>query len=663
MAKITIASLTVENLGPFRERQVIGLQVRSGKPVVLVKALNGSGKTTLLTALQVGLYGQKAINAFRRSEYDQLLLGLQRADATGNAAIEIDVIAERADQKNRLTVRREWTRKAAGLTESLTVFLDGEVDIDFTQNWEEFIDGILPAELVQLFLFDGEKIEALANPDRLPDLLRHATEVFLGIGGIDSLGNDLKAVERRAALKHKSASDEFESVRASVDGLDAQVTALDAKHAMLLQEQAAARNEQERAQVGLDRYSADAQRQGLTAYEQATRIRDSMLLTKKTAEAAKTSLAEAMSDPFAPLVWVSGLWNRYEGIWTQDQHARLAKRMSYEFKQRDARVMAALVTAAPKASVELVRQVLSDDLKRYRSERAGKAVLQDADPGEAKRRRDDSVARLKKELSELTAARSKLDRAEQQMGQIPAEEQMGEILRSMQERSKTVAAAEARLADLTRQLEEAASHANHLRVRLNAAQDRMSTEFRDRSLEGKALEASARARAALAMFKEKLLASKAQWLSGMITTEFKSLLRKRNLISQVIVDPSSYRVSIKDGRGKELPMDRLSAGERQLLAISVLSALIKERRGHFPVVVDTPLARLDQQHRSTLVRRFFAEVSHQVVVLSTDQEVEGSAYEALRPYTSAEYSLEFDDATGRTTILPSSTMAAMERAA
>jgi len=652
MAKITITSLTVENLGPFRERQVIGLQVRSGKPVVLVKALNGSGKTTLLTALQVGLYGQKAINAFRRSEYDQLLLGLQRADATGNSVIEIEVIAESGDQKSKLTVRREWVRKAAGLNESLTVYLDGEVDIDFTQNWEEFIDGILPAELVQLFLFDGEKIEALANPDRLPDLLRHATEVFLGIGGIDSLGNDLKAVERRAALKYKGASDEFESVRASVEGLDAQLTDLDARHAMLLQEQAAARNEQERAQVRLDRYSADAQRQGLAAYEQAARIRDSMLLTRKTAAEAKTSLADAMSDPFAPLAWVSGLWSRYEAIWTQDQHSRFAKRMSDEFRQRDSRVVAALTTAAPKASVELVRQLLADDLKRYRGERVGRAVLQDADPGEGKRRRDESVARLKKELSGLTAARSKLDRAEQQVGQIPAEEQMGGILRGMQERSKTVASAEVRLADRTRQLEETASHANHLRVRLNAAQDRMSTEFRDRSLEGKALEASARARAALVLFKEKLLASKAHWLSSMITTEFKSLLRKRNLISQVIVDPSSYRVSIMDGRSKELPMDRLSAGERQLLAISVLSALIKERRGHFPVVVDTPLARLDQQHRATLVRRFFAEVSHQVVVLSTDQEVEGSAYEALRPYTNAEYSLEFDDATGRTTILP-----------
>ncbi len=189
----------------------------------------------------------------------------------------------------------------------------------------------------------------------------------------------------------------------------------------------------------------------------------------------------------------------------------------------------------------------------------------------------------------------------------------------------------------------------HVNMRLKAAQDRIGAEFRDRSMESKSLEASARARKALVLFKDRLLASKAQWLSSMITTEFQKLLRKRNLMTSVVVDPQTYRVSILDTKQQELPMDRLSAGERQLLATSVLSALIKERKGRFPVVVDTPLARLDQQHRSALIKGFFATVSHQVVVLSTDQEVEGPAYTALRPFNSQEYELSYDDNTGCTT--------------
>lgn len=657
MAKITISNIAVENLGPFRERQTLDLSVSGARPVILVKALNGSGKTTLLTALQIGLYGQKAINGSRRSEYEQLLLGLQRKDATGNAVVEIGVIVEVGGSRRHLVVRREWYRKSDDLQEVLSVFEDGSKDLEFSQSWEEFIESILPAELVQLFLFDGEKIEALANPERLPDLLKRATEVFLGIGGIESLGHDLRALERRAALKNKNTSSEFETARTNVGSWEVQVKELEENLQTLTQEQAAARNATEQAQATLDKFTADAQRRGLVAYEQAATIRNAVVASKQSAEAARASLAEVMSDPVLPIAWLPKLWLKYRDAWDQDQHARHSKLLGQEFKKRDQRVVSSLALSVPKAAVEAVRKALAEDLRTYSSARpAGSAALQDAAPRDVERQLQTGRQRLHQELDRLQSTQAELDRAEQYIGQIPAEEQIGEILKALQDRSKAASTAEAHLAGITQRIEEAQSHLSHVQVRLNAAQERLGTEFRDRSLEAKSLDASNRARKTLMVFKERLLASKAQWLSEMITTEFRNLLRKRNLIAKVLVDPTTYRVSIEDSKHQELPMDRLSAGERQLLAISVLSALIKERKGRFPVVVDTPLARLDQQHRSTLIKRFFATVSHQVVVLSTDQEVDGLAYEALKPFTNAEYSLDFDDATSRTSIhtLPSS---------
>jgi len=267
MAKITITNVSIENLGPFRERQTIDLGVSTGKPVILVKALNGSGKTTLLTALQIGLYGQKALPGLKRSEYEQLMLGLRRRDAQGHGVVETGVVVEVSGARRQLSVRREWSARADGLQENVSVFEDGSLDIDFSQTWDEFIGSILPAELVQLFLFDGEKIEALANPERLPDLLKRATEVFLGIGGIEALGNDLKALERRAALKNKNTSEEFEAARSNVSTWYNQAKELETRVQRLTQEQAAARNAAEQAQSVLDRYTTDAKRKGLAAYE------------------------------------------------------------------------------------------------------------------------------------------------------------------------------------------------------------------------------------------------------------------------------------------------------------------------------------------------------------------------------------------------------------
>jgi DNA sulfur modification protein DndD len=213
----------------------------------------------------------------------------------------------------------------------------------------------------------------------------------------------------------------------------------------------------------------------------------------------------------------------------------------------------------------------------------------------------------------------------------------------MSAHTHSVSIAEVKLQELSRSLEEAFTSKNHVENRLNAVYQRIRTELKDGAFQIKMLEAADRAKRTLTIFRERLLASKAQWLSEMITTEFQNLLHKKNLISRVLVEPQSFAVSIEDINGHFLPMERLSAGERQILAIAVLSALIRERKGRFPVVVDTPLARLDRNHRESLIHNFFAKVSHQVLVLSTDEEVEGPVYNALEKHLNREYELLFND--------------------
>lgn len=651
MARITIASVSIENLGPFRERQTIDFGISSGKPVILVKALNGSGKTTLLTALQIGLYGQKALSGFKRSEYEQLMLGLQRRDALGHGVVEIDVVVEVSGVSRLINVRREWSAYNDGIQENLAVFEEGELALDLAQTWDEFISSILPVELVQLFLFDGEKIEALANPDRLPDLLKRATEVFLGIGGIDALGNDLKALERRTTLRNKNTSEEFEAARLNISNWESQEIELGERIQRLTQEQASSRNAVEQAQIALDRYTIKAKRRGLAAYEQAASIRNDVIAAQNALDSAKVNLANTMSDPILPIAWLTSFWTSYCDAWDADQHTRHVTQLRQEFMKRDQRVLSALATTVPAVEIDVLKEALERDIELYSTNsKDAEQRLLDAPPKDIERQLEVSRRQVWRELETLKTAQSKLDKAEREIGQIPAEEQISDILLALQEHSKVALAAEGRLSALTQQLDEAHKNLVHVRMRLNAAQERLGTEFRDRSLEAKGLDASARTRKVLSVFKDRLLASRAQWLSDMITTEFRNLLHKRNLIARVLIDPMTYQVSIQDSKQELLPMERLSAGERQLLAIAVLSALIKERKGRFPVVVDTPLARLDQQHRSTLIKQFFATVSHQVIVLSTDKEVDGAAYEALRPFTSAEYSFDFDDDEGRTIV-------------
>lgn len=648
MAKLTINQVSIENLGPFREQQSFDLSVQAKRPVILIKALNGSGKTTLLTALQIGLYGYKAINLARRSEYEQLITGLQRKDATGPARIEMQLSIEVGDHTQALTIRREWLPKEKGYREQFRVFAGHYEDLVLAEEWDDFINGILPVELVHLFLFDGEKIEALANPERLPALLRRATEVFLGLGGIDALAGDLKAVERRA--NKRAPSGDASEDQQQADDYELQLKELEQRIEMLLQRQAHARTELDDAQRKLESFSAEAQRSGLQAYQQAAELRARVELCEQQHKQARAALVAALEDPLLPLAWLGPLWERYKEQWQQDQQAKHAHLLAEEFAKRDQRILELLARQAPQAQ-SAVAELLAADLQGSQAAKKHSPILlPGGDPAEIEPRFQQAKQRLKEAQEVVAAAQQAMEKAQHAVDQIPAYEQLGAVFEAMQQHTQAVSAAEWKVQELSRELEEARGKQAHFDIRYKAALSRARAELKDNAFQLKALEAADRAKVALDIFRDRLLASKAQWLSDMITAEFKQLLRKRNLIDRVLVEPQTYAVSIEDINGHNLPMERLSAGERQILAIAVLSALIRERKGRFPVVVDTPLARLDRKHREALIHNFFAKISHQVLVLSTDEEVEGSVHTALEPHMSREYALTFDDDSRRSVV-------------
>src|SRR5262249_35420232 len=102
-------------------------------------------------------------------------------------------------------------------------------------------------------------------------------------------------------------------------------------------------------------------------------------------------------------------------------------------------------------------------------------------------------------------------------------------------------------------------------------------------------------------------------------------------------------ISLCDDNGSEITKERLSEGEKQIFAISVLWGLARASARPLPAVIDTPMARLDVAHRNYLVERYFPHASHQVVVFSTDTEVDRRYYEVLQPFIARAYHLNYDE--------------------
>ncbi|PSO70687.1 MAG: DNA sulfur modification protein DndD, partial [Cyanobacteria bacterium QH_8_48_120] len=176
----------------------------------------------------------------------------------------------------------------------------------------------------------------------------------------------------------------------------------------------------------------------------------------------------------------------------------------------------------------------------------------------------------------------------------------------------------------------------------------------DRKNEQHIIASSTKVQKTLQQFRERLTLKKLNKLEFEVTECFRYLLHKSDLVHRVAVDSQTYRLSLYDPEGQLVPKHRLSAGEKQLLAVAFLWGLARVSGRRLPVAIDTPLGRLDSSHRNNLVERYFPAASHQVILLSTDTEIGKTEVEQLRASEAIaqEYLLKYDSSNAKTEIQP-----------
>jgi len=147
---------------------------------------------------------------------------------------------------------------------------------------------------------------------------------------------------------------------------------------------------------------------------------------------------------------------------------------------------------------------------------------------------------------------------------------------------------------------------------------------------------------------DKLKIKKIQLLEKYLLEEIQRLMHKENLITKVKVQKETFDIILYDRNGNSIPNDLLSKGEKQMFATAVLLALAKTSGKPLPFMIDTPLARLDVGHRDNLIEKFFPYASHQVVIFSTDSEIDQNYYSKMKPYITRSYAMEYLPGKGKT---------------
>ena len=144
-------------------------------------------------------------------------------------------------------------------------------------------------------------------------------------------------------------------------------------------------------------------------------------------------------------------------------------------------------------------------------------------------------------------------------------------------------------------------------------------------------------------FVHRLQAQKVQQLEKNITSCFEFLAQKQAIITSISIDSETLDITLRDYNGGILLKNQLSAGEKQMFAISILWGLALSSGYKLPVIIDTPMARLDSAHRTNFINKYLPNASSQVIVLSTDEEINGKYLDDIREYVNTTYTLVYDE--------------------
>ena len=631
-----ITKLTLHNFGVYAGTNTFEFNNR--KPVVLIGGMNGRGKTTFLEAVLLALYGANsfAYNESKYATYGQYLRAYtNQADGSLESYIELEFKLEN-DTEERYLIRREWSAKGMRTREKINVRKDGENNTFLTENWSMFIENILPSGLSNFFFFDGEKIAELAVENTNAQM-KASIKSLLGISVLDMLENDISRIITRASKRsgNQMQAKELELLRDKKNHAEATLRVTDEKISEIMNSIEDAKKRLEKTKIEYSSKGGDivTQRQDLFNQrsiliaqieqdeEQLISISSGELPLMMVHELLEQILAQAEKEHDTKLMQfaIEKMHTALHGYIDELQGDFSQVRSFIAYMEEKAVVEGTdIVFDISDQSLFQLHALIEHDLQKAK----GRTIYLMSDRNKKKAKLDEIDSYLSVDIDENALAKlyKKIKTIEQEILDY-------EISLSTQQNNRS-----SQNGELMRATSEYNRYVESMLAQLELADDA-----------DRILKYSHQATTILEEYKVRLQKKKIDVLADTMTKCYKKLANKKNLIEKIKMDPITLDFVYLNSEGGIVAKESLSAGEKQLMVISLLWALGICSKKKLPVIIDTPLSRLDSNHRISLIKTYFPQASDQTIILSTDSEIDAYYYRVMQENVDDEFTLVYDD--------------------
>lgn len=622
-----IVSVTLNNFGIYKGHNTIPFMSDTEKKLTLIIGRNGAGKTTLLNGIKTALYGSMFFKSKSLSNnYQKFIMELMNKEALkqdlSTYGLEISFVSNILGFDGAHTIKREWLKNGDQIKENISVFRDQTLLDDHSSS--DFLNALYqtyPVELFDLYLFDGERVDELS-------VLNHnvveTLETAFNINLYKSLRSD---IETYAVKKVKTREITFleytkEKLAIELEQVDQQLVTLsqenkDLNDRILVVEQNISvlsnqgikpvdhmdHVEIKAAQKKIDHLNK-TYREKVVDYLPYSILHDEMRTLLRTLERENESrrFEEIISSLDDTLI--TNIKNDNDKLTLENIKLvtdAIKMQMSHKIEVHKIHQIDQEQFSLLKKQIRSLRTFNHKNLMSQKNTLNTMREAFSSLKGEVLKQQSEeyqvSLLKLLDLQSELTLYKSQLE--SNQVKQVELEERRNEIT---VERSKTDV-------EIWKLLK--ASNVDEIIVKL-----------------GRVLEQYVHA------IKTKKLKS----IQDDSLAMFNGIIRKQNFIKDILFE--NDKITFLDYNDNYLSHQHLSAGERQIFTLSLLMSVIKMSERRTPLVFDTLLGRLDQEHKSKLLLDLIKEAPDQIILLATDSEIDETMYESLKPYINQKINID-----------------------
>lgn len=626
-------NIEVCNFGRYKDKNFFDTTVTRDRNVILVKASNDRGKTTLFKAIKFALYGEDALESKSIGEW----INMQKAsEGDGEMYVEIKFEHEKEEYRLKRFVKFRQTeigKEINTIGNPCVEIFENDVPFminDSDSNKKDWIDIILPKDASQFFFFDGEEIQKYIQNEETH--LRQAIEKVLGIKELLNAKEDLNYIYGKLESEYnkiikKNTKDE--KSRTDLADLEKKVKEYDQdiKTARMSLNGAKRRKDDLEKDLRKHKEIKDILDDRKEVDGKLTELKKTLKTNEKELSVARGSLGLVLLSPLLNIInnteedppstdrWQSNTANYL----LNNRVNECVCGRPIDVQIRDILKSKILNLEPSKSSIlkKFVNEMLITNNPAEKQAVLYSYLEKVIDNKQEQDKHKSTLATIRQKIRNHTGAESiqeledKYQEVLEDIGRFKQDLKDLEVLKDKKENQKKTLQSQLHSSLVDEQLEDAKNRRDMCKNIMDGIDQGIEEFYKNRKPQ----------------------------LEINISNIFSSLTNNPNLYKGLAINRDfSMRVIRNDG--SELPTHKYSpsAGASQIVATSMIGGLNKFATKDAPVIIDTPMGRLDPEHRKNLIN-YYSKMSKQIIILYQPSELHDEDIQIIHNHIASEWEI------------------------